>query len=121
MRIIRKGTETIAMPDNQPVISSTQDMLDLMATVRYEHDATALVIPASSLEDRFFSLKTGLAGEILQKFSNYAMKLAIVGDFSEYKSKPLQDFIRECNRGNLVYFKNTEEEATEALCGNTAR
>jgi hypothetical protein len=32
-------------------------------------------------------LKTGLAGEILQKFSTYNMRLGIVGDFSAYTSK----------------------------------
>ncbi len=121
MRIIQRGTETITVLNNQPMVSSAQDMLDLMATESYEHDATAIVIPASSLDERFFSLKTGLAGEILQKFSNYQMKLAIVGDFSNFKSKPLQDFIRECNRGNRVFFKDTEEEAIEALCGSAAR
>jgi hypothetical protein len=34
----------------------------------------------------FFDLKSGIAGEILQKFSNYDMRLAIIGDVSKYTS-----------------------------------
>jgi len=36
----------------------------------------------SAICDDFFDLSTGLAGEILQKFVNYHVKIAIVGDFS---------------------------------------
>ena len=53
--------------------------------------------------------------EILQKFSNYRMKLAIVGDFSGYRSKSLRDFIGECNRGSLIFFEDNEEAALNAL------
>jgi hypothetical protein len=52
-----------------------------------------------------------MAGEILQKFSNYRMRLAIVGDFSEYKSKSLRDFIRESNRTGTINFVGTIDEA----------
>jgi hypothetical protein len=63
----------------------------------------------------FFKLSTGIAGEITQKFVNYGFRLAIIGDFSQYKSKPLHDFICECNRGGHLYFVKNEDEATEKL------
>lgn len=56
-------------------------------------------------------LKSGFAGEILQKFSNYRMKLAIIGDFSEIKSKSLRDFIRESNNRRTISFVSSIEEA----------
>ena len=43
------------------------------------------------------------------------MKLAIVGDFSGYTSKPLRDFIYESNNGSHVFFVATVEEALEKL------
>ncbi|MDO4771844.1 DUF4180 domain-containing protein, partial [Porphyromonas sp.] len=52
----------------------------------------------------FFDLKTKIAGDILQKFSQYQMPLVIVGDFSKYKSKSLNDFIFECNKGKQINF-----------------
>ena len=72
-----------------------------MATVRYE-TVLHMVIHKSSVVEEFFDLKTRLAGEILQKFINYHMKIAIVGDFSVYSSQSLQDFIYECNKGRDV-------------------
>jgi len=60
-------------------------------------------------------LKTGVAGEILQKFSTYNMQLAIVGDFSVFSSKSLKDFIYESNRTGKIVFVATTDEAIEKL------
>jgi hypothetical protein len=67
------------------------------------------------LHPDFFDLKSGLAGEILQKFSNYRVKLALAGDFSEIRSKSLKDFIRECNRGKTIFFVNSINDALSRL------
>lgn len=90
-------------------------MLDIMATFSYYHACKnlGLIILKESLSDAFFDLKSGFAGDILQKFSNYQVKLIIVGDFSEYTSKSLHAFIRECNRGNQVFFLGSVDEAIE--------
>ncbi len=42
-------------------------------------------------------------------------KLAIIGDFSGYTSKPLKDFIYESNNGKDVFFVGSEQEAVERL------
>jgi spore coat polysaccharide biosynthesis predicted glycosyltransferase SpsG len=68
-----------------------------------------------TLGEDFFKLRTGVAGELLQKCSNFRIRLAIVGDFSEYTSKSLRDFIYESNKGNLVYFTNDLDSASEVL------
>ncbi|WP_082398712.1 DUF4180 domain-containing protein [Merdimmobilis hominis] len=60
-------------------------------------------------------LSSGLAGEILEKFVQYQVKLAIVGDFSQYTSKPLQDFSRESNQGNTVFSVASEKETVKRL------
>jgi hypothetical protein len=67
------------------------------------------------LHTDFFQLKTGLAGDILQKFSNYKVKLAIIGDFSKYESRSLSDFIRECNKGNMIFFLDSMNSAMMRL------
>jgi hypothetical protein len=85
------------------IISDIQDALDLIAESG-QHECRTLIISAKNLDERFFDLKTGLAGDILQKFSNYRVRLAIIGDFTGYKSKNLQDFIRESNRGGFILF-----------------
>jgi hypothetical protein len=98
---ILPGSDLIASPD---------DILDFMAEARL-NDSDRMIIHVRSLHPDFFDLKTRVAGEILQKFSNYRMRLAIVGDFSSFKSKSLSDFIRESNRTGTIIFVGTIDEA----------
>ena len=77
--------------------------------------STGLIIHSATLTGSFFDLKTGIAGEILQKFSNYRMRLAIIGDFANVRSKALRDFIRESNTRGTINFVETAEEALSRL------
>lgn len=101
-------SETVVLTDGQAA-------LDALATIHYETGASRIVMHKEAVADDFFTLSTGLAGEILQKFINYRSKLAIVGDFSRYTSKSLQDFIYECNTGRDFFFVSSEAEALERL------
>ncbi|MED0973056.1 DUF4180 domain-containing protein [Bacillus paramycoides] len=110
------GRINIAVVRNDTVvISDVQSALDLMATVQYEVDAKRIIIHKSLISEDFFNLKTRLAGDIFQKFMNYRVKIAIVGDFSIYTSKSLKDFIYECNKGNDIFYLATEQQAIEKL------
>jgi len=101
----------------QVVINSTNDALDIMVDSQYM-GADRIIIYEKNLSPEFFDLKTGIAGEILQKFSNYKVLLAIVGDFSKYPGKSLHDFIRESNKSGRICFVRTVEEAKERLTKN---
>lgn len=106
MKIVRLENMGVAILDETVKINETRDLLDIMASVSYSEgfDKLGMIIHKESLGEKFFDLKTTFAGEILQKFSNYNIALAIAGDFSQYTSKSLKDFIRECNRGRHVFF-----------------
>lgn len=109
------NNKKIALPSEENfIISSTQDAVDLLGEAGSEN-CSRIIINELNLHPDFFVLKTGLAGDILQKFSNYRFKLAIVGDFSKYKSKSLQDFIRESNKGNSVFFVENPNIAFERI------
>ena len=97
------------------VISNAQSALDLIATISFGDKCQRIILNKDAISEDFFVLSTNLAGEILQKFSNYFVKLAIIGDFSSYTSRPLNDFIHECNRGNSIFFVSSEEEGIEKL------
>lgn len=97
------------------IITNAQSALDLMATVKYEAGCSRIIIDKTSVAEDFFKLRTCLAGEILQKYTNYHVKLAIVGDYSGYTSKPLKDFIYESNNGKDFFFVSTVSEAIERL------
>lgn len=99
------------------LIHETQDALNLMAESAYL-GSTKIIIHEKNINPDFFNLKTGLAGEILQKFSNYNASLAIIGDHSRRASKSLKDFIFESNKYGRINFVNTIEEAREKLTKN---
>jgi hypothetical protein len=96
--------------DDKLIINEAQDILDLMADLGSQ-GCSSMILHENNLSSDFFDLKTKLAGEILQKFSNYHFKVAIIGDFSKYTSKSLRDFIRESNRGNQVFFAENLQSA----------
>lgn len=97
------------------VISDAQSALDLIATARYEYGEVNLILKQEDVIPAFFDLKTRIAGEVLQKFVNYNMAVAIVGDYSGYSSKSLKDFIYESNKGHAVFFVESVELAMRML------
>ncbi|EJQ44525.1 hypothetical protein IEE_02715 [Bacillus cereus BAG5X1-1] len=113
--VIIGGINIAVVRNDTVLISDVQSALDLMATVQYEADSKRIIIKKSLISESFFDLKTRLAGDILQKFINYRVKIAIVGDFSMYTSKSLKDFIYECNKGKDIFFLATEQQAIEKL------
>lgn len=117
MNITRKGThKNIAVVQNDSlIITDLQSALDFAMTISYDTGASNLVIPKECVTEDFFVLSTKLAGEILQKYVNYGIKLAIIGDFSGYTSKALHDFIYESNKGKDFFFVPDVEEAIKKM------
>lgn len=109
------GTDIAVIFSDENLIFDIQSAFDLAMTVKYETGATKIVINKSAVCDEFFILSNGMAGEILQKFINYHVKIAIYGDYSHYTSKPLKDFIYESNNGNDFFFVATKDEAIQKL------
>lgn len=102
-------------PEGSVNITSADDMLQLMVDAGYTYTIEGMIVHQGSLPPEFFDLKTGIAGEILQKFSNYRMRLCIIGDFSGIKSKSLRDFIRESNKRRIISFVSGIDEALRIL------
>ena len=109
------GMDIAVISSDEKLIVDVQSALDLAMTVKYETGAAKIVINKSAVCDEFFILSSGMAGEILQKFINYHVRLAIYGDYSQYTSKPLKDFIYESNNGNDFFFVSTKDEAIQKL------
>ncbi|WP_295119079.1 DUF4180 domain-containing protein [uncultured Chitinophaga sp.] len=96
------------------VINHVEDAIDVIGNLSYQ-GFDKIIIHERNLLSQFFDLKTGLAGEVLQKFSNYRVRLVIVGDFSLYTSKSLKDFMYESNKGKQVNFVGNTAEALHRL------
>jgi hypothetical protein len=96
------------------IINNPEEALDLMGDLYYQ-GFDKIVIHEKNIAPDFFDLKNGIAGEILQKFSNYRVRLAIVGDFSKFTSKSLNDFIYESNKGRHINFVPNSNDAIKIL------
>jgi len=92
------------------VLKTTEDGLDLLGNLNYQ-GLDKIIINEKNITPDFFVLKNGIAGGILQIFSQYRMPLAIVGDFSKFTSKSIADFIYESNKGKQISFVGSVEEA----------
>ncbi len=118
IEVIKKNNiQTAAVSSDELLITDVQSALDLIMTVQYETGCTNIAINKEAVTEDFFVLSTCLAGEILQKFINYGVRIAIYGDFSKYTSKPLKDFIYESNHGKDIYFQPSVSLAVDKLSG----
>ena len=118
MRIeyIKENGVTIAVvTGEEKVVTDAASALELAMSAKYETGADRLAIDKRVIAEDFFILSTGMAGEILQKFINYGVRFAIYGDFSQYTSKPLKDFMYECNNGKDIYFQPDASLAADKL------
>jgi hypothetical protein len=100
------------LADDLLVMGNAQDAIDLI-NMPETQDCHIFIVYEKNLSGDFFNLGSGVAGDILQKFSNYRLRLAVIGDFSKFKSKNLNDFFRESNKTGNILFVNTLDEALE--------
>jgi len=110
------GTRVFECAAEGAELRTARDVTDLLSET-WQHSATLVVIPVSRLGDDFFRLRTGIAGEVLQKFVQYRMRVAILGDVLEYveASTAFRDFVVESNRGNHIWFVSSREHLDERL------
>lgn len=102
MDYIMHGEDTIEITSNI-IIHDSRDFLNVMGS----HPSKIYLFRKSNFDEGFFDLSTGIAGDILQKASNYKIKIGIIGDFRNVQKKSLKDFIYESNRTRQVVFANT--------------
>lgn len=112
-----KGGKVVEISSDEVVIQSEEDALDIMANVGYLYDSQKIIVHKNQLGEEFFDLSSGLAGGILQKFSNYRVRLVVVGDLSEHASLRLKEFVLESNKGRQVNFVSDTSKALEVLHG----
>lgn len=104
------ATKIAEVISDSVLINNPEEGLQLLVDLYYQ-EFDKIIVQEKNITPDFFDLKTGIAGELLQKFSNYRMQLAIIGDFNQYPGKSIKDFIYESNKGKLVNFLSSVPEA----------
>jgi PadR family transcriptional regulator, regulatory protein AphA len=91
---------------------------DISAALSASVENGGLLLDEKHLSAGFFDLRTGLAGEVLQKFTNYRAKLAIVvADSAAYGSR-FGELIHEHRTHRSVRFFSSEQLARQWLAYN---
>lgn len=106
----KNGIQIAEVLTNTVFINTADDGAQLLHELYYQ-GFDGIILKTTQLSPDFFDLKTGLAGEILQKFSNRRTRLTIIGDFDDIESKSLRDFIFESNKGKLINFVTSVDDA----------
>lgn len=96
------------------LINSIDDGSDLLGNLYYA-DYDRIVLHERNINPVFFDLRSGFAGAILQKFSNFRVRLIVVGDYEKYESSSLKQFIFESNKGKQINFLDSLPEALKRL------
>ncbi|MEU5939362.1 DUF4180 domain-containing protein [Micromonospora sp. NPDC047548] len=110
------GRTLLACAADGPRLCGGADALDVIGEA-LGHRAELVTLPVRRLADEFFTLRTGVAGELVQKFVNYRLPVVVVGDISAHvaASTALRDFVIESNRGRQLWFVDTMAELEERL------
>lgn len=90
-------------------IPSEQGALDWVATCG-ELEASRLLVHAENLIEDFYDLKTGLAGAVLLKFTNYRIQVALVLPPERLSQGRFGEMAREANRRSREFRVFTDRE-----------
>ena len=101
--------------ENTVCLDSEEGAMDLTALC-LENGTDRLLLPGSNIGERFFDLKSGLAGAVLQKFSNYSVRMAAVIP-REKLSGRFGEMALEANRGRNIRFATDKAEAVGWITG----
>ncbi len=96
------------------LLATPADALEILASAGCDR----LVLHTANLHPDFFRLGSGLAGEVMQKFANYGVRVAVVGPLPGKPSESLQALVREsrrAERGGPVVFTDTLDDALRRL------
>lgn len=104
VRVLNGVPVCVCTPEG-PKLDGERAATDLIGDA-FGSGATLVAIPVERLGEGFLTLRTRIAGEVIQKFVNYGFQVAFVGDVSAAvaESVALRDFVRESNRGRHVWF-----------------
>ena len=112
------GVRVLLAPPAARALSTERDATDLIGDA-LGAGAAWVAVPAAAFDPQVFDLSSRRLGEFAQKFVNYRVGLAILGDISADldRSGALRDFVRESNQGRHLWFLEDQAALSERLGG----
>lgn len=98
----------------QKIITHEQEAVELIGLCGYHH-TNNLLIYAHNIDERFFEIKSTLAGNVLQKFMNYSMKVGLVIHDNLSGNKRFSEMMLETNKGSHFRIFKDKQKAVDWL------
>ena len=90
----QNGTRIAAGMAGTPLLSSSEDLSSLLEAC-FASGARSLLLHPENLPSRFFDLRSGEAGEILQRLRNYGFRLALLAKPAELPAGRFTEMSRD--------------------------
>jgi hypothetical protein len=117
LNVIEKdGKYIIEGPLAGGIIERDVPINDILSAT-YEYETRLLLLPAESLPEEFFDLSSKLAGDILQKFTNYNIVAAVIITEDTKRSSLFPELERELKKQNRMVLFPSRADAIEWLIG----
>jgi Domain of unknown function (DUF4180) len=94
-------------------IRSFGDISDVIAACI---EADGLILTEGDVAQEFFDLRSGLAGELFQKCTNYNVRLAIILPNPEAYGERISELAYEHRSHKMIRFVRSKDEAETWLC-----
>lgn len=109
------GVRVLTVAPDTPTLGGENDAVDLIGAA-YGEDAPVVVVPADRVDQRFFTLSTRVAGDVVRKFQSYQVRLVVLGDITAHlASDSFRAFVHEINKGRDIWFLADRAELDERL------
>jgi Domain of unknown function (DUF4180) len=94
-------------------LRTVKDITDVLGAAM---SGDGFILTQDDLSSDFFDLRSGLAGETFQKFTNYQLRVALVLPDHNVYGQRFSELAYEHRTHNLIRFVYTEAEARAWLC-----
>ncbi len=110
----KESKKYIELISTSEPLSTENHALDLVALC-WEQDTHLLMMDFSALSQDFLKLKTRVAGNFIQKFINYNIKIAVIMPPEIIKESRFKEMVLETNKGNHFRIYESKAEAENWL------
>ena len=109
------GLRVLTVEPEQPTLRGEDDAVELIGQA-YGEQADVVVVPVAGIDERFFTLSTRVAGDVVRKFQAYQIRLVVLGDLGPYlTSDAFRAFVHEINKGTDIWLLADQAELDERL------
>jgi Domain of unknown function (DUF4180) len=105
---MNEGRRILVASDSGISIRSFSDISDALSACM---GAQGLILTENDLAREFFDLRSGLAGEVFQKFINYKLRVAIVLPDPEAYGERFGELAYEHTTHSMIRFVRSTDEA----------